>query len=104
MFVGSAEAMEVGEVEAAPRGAQDCEPRDAVHRMDQGADDGLEVENFLALAEAFEFDGAEGDLLAAQGGGDGGEMDPGAAEDGDGEVFCGVAGFVDPVQMALDDG
>ena len=44
------ESMQVGKRQSAPWGAQDGEPRDAVHGMDEGASESGEVDDFLALA------------------------------------------------------
>ena len=50
-----------GEGEAAPGGAQEGEPCGAVGGVEEGAGEGEEVEDLLALAEGFDLDGAEGD-------------------------------------------
>ena len=51
--------------EAAPGGAQEGEPGGAVGGVEQGAGEGEEVEDLLALGEGFDFDGAVGDGGAA---------------------------------------
>ena len=96
--------MEVCEREAAPGGAEDAEPGDAVEGVEQGAGEGESVEDFGAGGEFFEVDGAEGDLRFAEGLGDGSEGVAGAAEDGDAVGFAGGAGEIEPVLVAADEG
>ena len=55
------EGEEVGEGEAAPRGVQDGEPGCAVGGVEEGAGEGEGVEDFGALVEVFDVEGAEGD-------------------------------------------
>ena len=60
-IVGAGENVEVAEREAAPWGAKDAEPGDAVERIEDGAGKSECVENFGTRGELFEVDGAEGD-------------------------------------------
>ena len=83
--------MEVVESEAAPGGAEDAEPGDAVLGIEQSAGQGEGVEDFGAGSEFFQIDGAEWNFRVVEGLGDGGEGVAGAAEDGDAVLFLSSA-------------
>ncbi len=85
------EQVEVDEGEAAPGRAQEGQPGGAVGGVEEGAGEGDEVEDLLALGEGFDLDGAVGDGGSLEGGDDLGEVDAVANEDGDGWGF-GVGG------------
>ena len=93
--------MEVGEGEAAPWGAQDREPRDAIHGMKEGVGEGEEVEKLLALGEVFDFDSAEGDFFVAEERDELREMMAGADENGDAIFGAGGAGLLDEGELAF---
>ena len=87
------EGVEVGEGEAAPGGAQQGEPGGAVAGVEEGAGEGEEVEDLLALGEGFDFYGAVGDGVGEglEGLDDVEEMGAVADEDGEGGLRIGGA-------------
>ncbi len=101
--VGAGEEVQVGEGEAAPRRAQNGEPRDAIHGMEEGAGEGAEVEEFLALEEALDFDGAEGDAMVAEERDDLGEVGAGADENGDTIFLACRLRALDAWEMLLEN-
>jgi hypothetical protein len=103
LVVGAGKEVEVREGEAAPWGAEDGEPRDAIHGMEQGAGEGAEVEEFLTLGEVFDFDGAKGNVAMAEEGDDLREMVASADEDSDTILIAGGAGLLDARQVSLEN-
>ena len=63
--------MQVGQLEAAPRGAQKRQPMHAVGAVMQGAEQGQQVLHMLAVGQALDIDGLEAQPghIAADGGG-----------------------------------
>jgi hypothetical protein len=58
-LICTAQQMKIAKGNAAPRSPQKREPSDAVHGMQQGASDGLQIQNFLSLIESLQLDRAE---------------------------------------------
>jgi hypothetical protein len=102
-MVRAGERVEIGEGEAAPGRAQDAEPCDVVHGVEQGADQRHEIEEFLTLGQGFDFNGAEGDAAAAQKRRDVGEVAAIAYEDGDAVLGIVLASLIDSMLMRVDD-
>jgi hypothetical protein len=102
-IVGAGEEVQIGEGEAAPGRAQDGEPRDPIHGMEQGAGEGEEIAELLTLGEALDFDGAEGDAALAQERDEFEEVGAGAHEDGDAVLAMLGAGALDRWEIALED-
>jgi len=105
--------VKVCERKAAPWCAQNAEPGDAIVRIEKRADESESVNDFRAVLELFELDGAEGNCRLAQRARYGHQGFVGAGEDSDAKllpliaesivrVFCG--GLVDGRKMAADKG
>ena len=95
--------MEIGEGEAAPRSAEDGEPRDAVHGLKQGPGEGEQIQKFLAVGKVFDFDGAEGNTALAEQRQKFGEMRARANENSDAVFGVRGVGARDEGQMPLED-
>ncbi len=102
-IVGAGEAVEIVEGQAAPGRAQNGEPRDAIHGMNESAGEREEVEQFLAFGEALDFNRAEGDAAAAEQRDELGQMGPGADEDSDPVFLALGARRLDGGQLLLED-
>ena len=64
--VRAGELMQIGERESAPGRAQDREPRDAIHGVQQRAREGAEIEQFLAFGKVLDFNGAKRNIALAE--------------------------------------
>ena len=71
--------------------------------MKESVGEGEEVEEFLALGEVLDFDGAEGNFFVAEERDELREMGAGADEDGDAIFGIGGAGLLDERKLALED-
>jgi hypothetical protein len=71
--------------------------------VEQGAGECEEIEEFLALGQMFDIDGAERDLVAAEQRDDLGKMSAGADEDGDTVFGAGSLGLGDAREMLLEN-
>jgi hypothetical protein len=78
------------------------EPRDAIHRVQQGAGEREQVEKFLALGEVLDFDGAKWNFAAAKKRDDLGKMGAGANENRDTIFSAGGAGLFDVREVLLE--
>src|SRR5436309_1546214 len=61
------------------------------------------VDDLLAFAELFQFEGAKRDALRPERRGDLREMLPGPAQDGNGELLVALTRLSDPGEVAADD-
>ena len=102
-MVGASEDVEVGESEAAPGRAQNGEPGDAVHGMQEGAGEREQIAELLAGGEGIDFNGAEGDAAIAEQRDQLMEVRAIADEHGDAVFGAGCAGLFDAGEMSLDD-
>jgi hypothetical protein len=71
--------------------------------MEQGAGEPEEIEEFLALGQMFDIDGAEGDFIAAEQRDDLGKMRASADEDSDAIFTAGSLGLGDVREILLEN-
>ena len=102
-IIGAREPMQVRELQPAPRCAQHREPRNAIHRMQQGVSQRAQVQQFLPFREVLNLHRAKWNPVLPQKPHDLRKMVAGADQDGDPVFTAGVARVPDLREMLLDD-
>src|SRR6185503_3172390 len=100
--VGSSKGVQFCESEATPLSTEHTKPRDAVLRIEEPTGEGDSIDDFRAVAQAFQFNGAEGNSCFTQGQCDWRKCRACASQNRDSILPARDPGYLDAINMAAN--